>query len=423
MIIELFQLIELLFNKKIHLLIIFFVFFTLWPVYLTRKRYMNNQKQRLINDKLGKNEDKDQNFKDEEQNLTVIVPVHLEDHDMFEKCISSISAEKPDQLIVSIDSDDERLINIAEKYSADIIKYSSRVGKRKALADAWLKAKNDIIVQCDSDIILEKGCLTNLIKPFSDKNVVGTSSEHICTNGGSFLSYMISYSIELSRTVNEIALNDNLIVADGRCNAWRKEYLLNLREEFLNEYWMNTKCEIGDDRFLSHNALKLGLKTRHADNAIVYTPAPDAFKKFLKQQIRWRRSGTKFWIKDLKEKIFPSKLYIYKCFTYYLSPFIFILVIILDMLFFNYYNYTYSIMNRIITSFEDMVIILIVGTTLVTALRQLIYFGKILFPKYIVVQSLIGLFLILPISIYGVLTIKRQDLWMTRTYIKDKKKD
>ena len=395
MIIEILQLFDMVVYGKIHLLIIFFIIFIVLPFYLI-KRSSNRYNISYINHQLSY--------------VTVIVPVHTEDYGTFDNCLNSITKRLsvPVQLIVSIDSKDQKLIDIANKYGAEILRHGKRIGKRRALADAWLKAKNDIIVHVDSDVILYQNCLEEIARPFSDSQIAGVSTNHTCMYNGSKISYILSSSIEFARSINDRALNGNLVVVDGKCNAWRRDFLLSIRDKFLEEYWMNIRCEIGDDRFLSREALKNGFKTVYNELAKINTLSPNSFKNFLKQQIRWRRSGTKFWIKDLKEGVHPSKLYTYKCAAYYTAPFIFPLVIISDILFFKLsFDWNYWGM-------EISIILICIGTAMISALGQIIYFGRILFPKYILLQGLVGLFIMLPISIYGALTIKRQDLWMTR---------
>lgn len=392
MIVEILQIFDSLIHGNIHLLSIYFIIFVIIPSYII-KRNSNRYGQSFRTLPSLK--------------ATVIVPVNIEDYEIFEKCLKSINSQKPDQIIVSIDSKDNKIIDIAEKYGAEIIKFDKRVGKRKSLADGWLKARNDIIIHTDSDSIMGENCLEEITKPFNDPEIAGVSTNHTCIrngNDGSIISYIISSIIEFARGINDRALNGNLIVVDGKCNAWRKDFLLKVRDKFLNEYWMNRKCEIGDDRFLSREALKNGYKTVFSEAAKICTHSQKSIKKFLMQQIRWRRSGTKFWIKDLIEGVRPSKLYIYKCFIYYMAPIIFPIIVLLDILFFRLelLDIKFSIMS------------IIIGTSLISSMVQVIYFGKILFPKYILIQGILGLFLIFPISIYGLLTINKQDIWMTR---------
>lgn len=393
MIIEILQFLSMLMYYKIHLLILFFFIFVVSPAVIIKNR---SRKYRV--------------HTGESVPVTVIVPVHLEDYTEFEKCLSSIQKELPDQVIVSIDSEDAQLMKIAETYGAEIISYPKRVGKRQAIADAWLKAKNDIVVHVDSDVVLDKDCLKEITKPFSDKNVAGVSTHHATNKNGSRLAFVLSSLIEQNMNVNGKALDGGLVVVDGRCNAWRKNLLLSLRDKFLNDYWMGIRSEIGDDRFLSREALKQGFKTAYQETAKIFLTSPSTFANFIGQQIRWRRSGTKFWLKDLKEGVRPNKTYTFKCSTYYTSPFIFILAVILDMLYFKLPFHLWT------PTWWISLIVIVIGCSSVTLLRQLIYFGRALFPAYLVLQALLGLLIMLPASIYGALTVRKQNLWLTRKY-------
>jgi cellulose synthase/poly-beta-1,6-N-acetylglucosamine synthase-like glycosyltransferase len=345
----------------------------------------------------------------ESKPVTVIVPVHLEDATQFEKCLSSIEKQKADQLIVSIDSQDATLKEIAESHGAEVISYAQRVGKRQALADAWLKARNDIIVHVDSDIVLDENCLSEITKPFSDTTIAGVSGSQVPTENKSKLAYVLSSLINKNVNMNSKALNGGLVVVHGRCSAWRKEFLLSVREKFLNDNWMGARSEIGDDRFLSREVLKQGLKTVYQESAKMFVISPSTFKEFTGQQIRYRRSGTKFWLKDLKEGVRPSKAYSLHTSIYYLSPFIFLAAVILDTLYFR-------LPFKPWTEWWVALPVLLVGCTTVTLVRQLIYFGKPLYLRYLIVQGLLGLFVLLPVSIYGALTVSNQQHWITRSY-------
>ncbi|MDR0460390.1 MAG: glycosyltransferase [Nitrososphaerota archaeon] len=397
MIIEILQLGDLLINHKIHLLILFFIFFLVIPVVWlktksrTYKPYSGHTKP-----------------------VTVIVPAHKEDYKIFNDCLESIQKQHPAKLIVAIDSNDEKMHEIAEKNNAYIISFKERVGKRRAIATAWEKVETDIVVHVDSDTILNKDCLTEITKPFNDPKVFGVAVKHDTFSTGSRLSYMFAKLIKANYTINSRALNNGLVVVDGSCNAWRRDFLLNQKEAFINEQWMGNICQIGEDRFLSREALKAGGKTVFQETAKITSAAQSTFKNFLKQQLRWRRSGTKFFVKDVKENMFPSTLYGYKCLTYYSAPFLLLIAIITDLIFFPFSN--------IFIPWYLIPVTIIIGSTLIGLFRQLIYFGKPITGWSIILQSLIGLFVMLPISIYGIITISKQNIWGTRGYKEDGKR-
>ncbi|MEM2687571.1 MAG: glycosyltransferase, partial [Thermoproteota archaeon] len=365
MIVEVLQAVNMLLYGKIHLLVLFFLVFVLAPRVVIK---VKERGYRTIGDLFG-------------GKVTAIVPVYKEEPELFKACLESIHRNGADQIIVSIDSGDRELIRIAEECGAEVISFPERVGKRRALAEAWKRAKNELIVHVDSDVVLEDGCIRELIKPFSNPEVVGVESKHRVVPGKSKMAYVLSNLIERNRVVNSRALNGGLVVVDGRCSAWRRGFLLSVADEFVNERWMGVRCEIGDDRFLSREALKRGFKTVFQETACSIIRSPDAFMDFVKQQIRWRRSGTKFWLKDLKEGVHPSLTYAFKCATYYLSPFIFPAAVILDLLLFPTQFTLWNI--------AAIPLVVVAGCSLTTALNQTIYFGRPLTPKYLVPQAII----------------------------------
>jgi cellulose synthase/poly-beta-1,6-N-acetylglucosamine synthase-like glycosyltransferase len=380
--------------KNIHLLVLFFAVFVVLPRVMVKAK----ARKPVIHDG---NPDK---------KVTVAIPLYKEDPALFRKCCESVKRQNPDQFIVVIDSGDLTLAEIAKENGAEVVLFNQRIGKRQALAEAWVRARNNIIVHVDSDVVLTDNCIRELVKPFDDPEIVGVEAKHVAEPSASKMAYVMSHIIEQNRIVNSRGLNGGLVVVDGRCAAWRKQFLLSVKDKMTNEYWMGVKCAIGDDRFLSREAIKHGYKTTIQESAVAKIRAPDSFAMFLKQQIRWRRSGTKFWMKDLKEGVGPSWTYLVKTTTYYLAPFVLLLAMLLDVLFFPT---PFKLWNVALVP-----LVMIVGATLITLLNQLIYFGRPLMPKYLVPQAITGLFVMFPASIYGALTVKRQDVWATRGYDK-----
>lgn len=392
MIIEIMQFLSLIIYHYWHVLVFFFIFYVILPTVMVKslsRRYKPYKS-------------------DVKKKATVIVPVHLEDYNLFENCIKSIAANRPDQIIISIDSNDEKLIEIAKKYGAEIRAHPSQVMKRRALGSAWEMARNEYIVQVDSDVILAPNCIEELLKPFDDPEVVGVASAHSALRTGSGFAYHLSMTIEGNRIIRDKAMNGGLVVVDGRCNAWRKGYLINVKQIFLNDIWLGIKSEIGDDRILTREAHKRNLKTVIQVTAKCTVAAPPTLNEYVRQQLRWRRSGTKFWLKDTNEGVHPSFAYWYHCFTYYTGPFILIAAIVLDFLFFPLPS-ALKIWNIWMVP-----LITLVGITLVTAFRQIIYYGRPISFAYLIPQALLSNLVMIPMSWYAALTIRRQHLWVTR---------
>ena len=57
---------------------------------------------------------------------------------------------------------------------------------------------------------------------------------------------------------------------------------------------MGQKCTYGDDRHLTTLVLKENYAIKYVKDAVGYTLAMDSWKKFLKQQVRWKKS----WLRE-----------------------------------------------------------------------------------------------------------------------------
>ena len=184
MIMEILQFIDIILSYRIHLLILFFLSFVLTPALATKiksRRY------------------KPYEYDSPRQPVTIIVPVYDEPMDSFRKCLLSIRANmiEGDQLIVATENGNDELLNMAARSGAEVVHFEGR-GKRLALASAWERADNPIVVQMDSDVVMQEGCIDELVKPFADPSVVGVATNHDSSRTKSGLAYAMSKVIELS---------------------------------------------------------------------------------------------------------------------------------------------------------------------------------------------------------------------------------
>lgn len=339
--------------------------------------------------------------------VSVVVPEFNEEIKIFEKCIKSIVENKPDEIIVVHDDAREKIRVLAEKYGAKVYSFPRRVGKRAALVKGWEMATGDIIVQVDSDVYLAKNAIDEIIKPFSDQLVVGVQGKFIVYENGSWASYCLSRIIEVNRDLTNKALNGFLVVIDGRLCAWRREWLLRQKESFLNEYFMGRRCEFGDDRFLTQMANHQGYKTCYQDTAIAFSAPPPTLKSFLKQQIRWARSGYKAFFRDFKLGLWKRAplAYIVHTLCYYLAPISFTLSIIQGIFF----------AEPVLSIPLWLTIpVAIIGSCIISLIRRLAAYTYDITPKEFLFVGFASLFLLYPLKLYALATIRKQQNWLTR---------
>jgi hyaluronan synthase len=92
----------------------------------------------------------------------------------------------------------------------------------------------------------------------------------------------------------------SVFCCSGCSSAYRKDMVMPVLDQWLNEKFLGLPVTWGDDRALTSQLLKLGHKTIYTDQVSAYTIVPENWKQLLTQQLRWKKS----WIINA---IFTSK--------------------------------------------------------------------------------------------------------------------
>lgn len=339
--------------------------------------------------------------------VSVVIPEYNEDLQIFEKCLQSVVSNFPDEIIIVYDDGRREIEDLARKYGAKIYRFPQRVGKRRALVKGWEIASGDIIVQIDSDVILSENAINEIVKPFSDEMVVGVQGKNVACMTKSWFSWRMSQLIEINRDMNNRALNGHLVVIDGRFNAWRRMWLLKQIHPFLNEYFLGKKCEIGDDRFLTWKANLEGYKTVYQSTAIAQTMSPRSYVGFIKQQLRWARSGYKAFFKDITSGLWKKVSLSYNLLQicYYLGPLSFSLSVIHD---------TLLVPPIFLLPVWAVVPIAIFGSAIIAIIRRFAVGFYSLTLKEFVLYGVWSLFVGFPLMLYALFTVRNQAQWGTR---------
>lgn len=232
--------------------------------------------------------------------VTFIIPTFNED--IIEETIGrsfevNYPQDKYEVIVIndgSIDNTWERIQETKRKYPQLVtINFEQNMGKREAMAAGMRKAGGDIVVQLDSDSFIEKNSLVNLLAGFRDKNMAAISAHTDPSNKNYNLLTKVqtAYYFVAFRVFKAAESSIGLVFCcSGCCSAFRREYLLPVIDEWTNETHFGKKMKYGEDRSLTNLLIRDGHKTAYSSNAQAYTVVPVTFKKFLKQQIRWKKS-------------------------------------------------------------------------------------------------------------------------------------
>lgn len=222
---------------------------------------------------------------------SVIIPVVDEPIDVFKQVLTSITKQKPDQVIVVINGPRNIVLENACKQYAGVECYWTKTpGKRNAIKYGMKYVVGDIVLLVDSDTIWMPKMLTELLKPFANPRIGGVTTKQKITDPSSTMIARLCDWLEDVRaygTMQAMSVAGQVGCLPGRTIAFRRNILQEVLPEFINERFLGMHKEVSDDRSLTNLTLKAGYKTVMQSTAVVYTEAPTRWKKFLRQQLRW----------------------------------------------------------------------------------------------------------------------------------------
>ncbi len=236
--------------------------------------------------------------------LSVIIPAYNEEGFILEAIDSIFAADYPQEKLEVIVIDDGSTDGTFEKLSLAKIKYGARIhiirfqenlGKRKALYTGVKVSRGEVIVTIDSDSRIEQSALKNIVVPFIKEPKIGAVAGRVAVFNEKeslvtrMLAVKYSFSFDFGRAYQ--SAYGGVLVCPGALTAYRREALLPILEQWVNQVFMGKVCTHGEDRSLTNLILKSGYLTKYQSNAVVYTRVPRNFVQMSKMYVRWTRSS------------------------------------------------------------------------------------------------------------------------------------
>ncbi|MFX0555892.1 glycosyltransferase [Maribacter sp. CXY002] len=258
--------------------------------------------------------------KDEElPTCTVIVPAYNEGKQVWATLMSLAESDYPMEKLQLLSIDDGSKddtwywMQEAKKVLGDrvvIYQQPQNKGKRHALYRGFNEGTGEVFVTVDSDSIVKKDTLRNLVSPFVINEKCGAVAGNIrvLNNKKAILPKMLDVSFVLSfefvRSA-ESTLN-SVLCTPGALAAYRAKAVFACLPDWINQTFMGQPSDIGEDRAMTNMILKQGYHVLFQRNAYAYTNVPEQYKGLYKMFIRWGRS-------NVRENIEMSK-YVFKNF-------------------------------------------------------------------------------------------------------------
>lgn len=178
-----------------------------------------------------------------------------------------------------------------------VVNWKTNKGKREGMAECARRSKNTILIYVDSDSLIEPDTAKHLVKYFPNKMVGAVAGHAYAANAGvNVVTKMqaVRYYVAFKAYKGAESLFGTVTCCSGCCSAYRRTYVMAVLEPWLNQQFLGTTCTYGDDRSLTNYLLKNGYRCLYSEKAIAHTYVPDTFKKFMKQQLRWKKS----WVRE-----------------------------------------------------------------------------------------------------------------------------
>ncbi|GAA4238108.1 glycosyltransferase family 2 protein [Postechiella marina] len=253
---------------------------------------------------------------------TVIVPAYNEGKQVWDTLMSLAESDYPEGklelLAIDDGSEDDTwtwMVEAKKKLGnrLTIYKQPENKGKRHALYRGFNIGKGDIFITVDSDSVVNKDTLRNLVSPFISDEQCGAVAGNIrvLNKEKYLLPKMLDVSFVLSFEFVRSAESSlkSVLCTPGALAAYRRDAVFNCLDEWINQTFMGQPSDIGEDRALTNMILKQGLHVLFQKNAYAYTNVPEQYRGLYKMFIRWGRSNvrenlamSKFVFKNFREK-------------------------------------------------------------------------------------------------------------------------
>lgn len=237
---------------------------------------------------------------------TVIVPAYNEGKQVYDTLLSLAASEYPNHKLQLLSIDDgskddtwQWMLKAKAKIGKhlEIYQQPKNMGKRHALYRGFNLGIGDIFVTVDSDSIVTKETLRNLVSPFVKNKNCGAVAGNIrvLNNKKEMLPKMLDVSFVMSfEFVRSAESNLNSVLCTpGALAAYRSTAVHRCLPDWINQTFMGQPSDIGEDRAMTNMILKQGKHVLFQKNAVAYTNVPEQYMGLYKMFIRWGRSNVR----------------------------------------------------------------------------------------------------------------------------------
>jgi cellulose synthase/poly-beta-1,6-N-acetylglucosamine synthase-like glycosyltransferase len=380
-------------------------------------------------------QEKGNNHVDRER-VTALIPVYNENRDRFASMVQAVKSQDIEFVVVG-DACNEPYRTITESNGGRFLYLKDHGGKRKAVSEGIKLIDSDFVLLIDSDTVIPDNTVSSMLSKFDD-DVGGIGANLSVKRDSSWISYSAEF-VERSMEVlfRSLSSHGNVMLLDGACVMYRtslvKPFIMS--SEYTDHKVFGKKNPLGDDRQLTGYLIRSNYRAIKDYDVSVEVPAPETLKKFIKQNVRWMRSN---WVNFFRELFNGTarkagKFYTFDLLYTYLLPVLFVgtfaiqayfALHILDVRYLasgHLHNFHWISIEAIFARFGHVSTVFLIRTLTTVAN----YMATMVFSLAIAFRiskdrlktfafGAIAMLVMLGTSIYGLITIWKQNGWMTR---------
>jgi hyaluronan synthase len=238
--------------------------------------------------------------------VAIVVPAFNEGEAVVRTIDSCLGLDYPkdkiEVVVVNDGSTDdtwEHMQRACARYPAGTVRcidLGSNQGKRAAMAAGIRATSAEILLFVDSDSMPAANALRRLVQAFADPRVGAaagiTHVRNATTNALTKMQAARYYvSFQLLKTAESVF--GAVSCCPGCFAAYRRDAILPLLEGWEHQRFLGAACTHGDDRALTNRVLRAGWRSVYDATAEAWTDAPDQYRKFFRQQLRWKKSWSR----------------------------------------------------------------------------------------------------------------------------------
>jgi cellulose synthase/poly-beta-1,6-N-acetylglucosamine synthase-like glycosyltransferase len=253
--------------------------------------------------RIYRNKNWDETRDDYEPTITCVIPMFNEGAAIKETLQSLLDSDYPHAKLNVICVDDcstddsyEHAREVAKKSNGrlTVMRNRTNMGKRRSIIRATREATAEIIVSVDSDVVVDRDAVWQLMRRFTDERIAAVGGwVDVRNKQENWLTRMqvVKYWYSYYFMKNLEWGFRRVMCLSGCLTAYRRSVLIELEPVLEDREVLGVPIKYGEDRFLTRQIVKAGYLTTMTLQARCCTFVPSTLSGYFSQQLRWRRSN------------------------------------------------------------------------------------------------------------------------------------